>query len=140
MTRVNVVPVTELTDKHLLAEYRELPRIFAAARKWLKNGGNVNDLPTSYRLGKGHMKFFYNKLLFCFNRQSELYSECLRRGFNVQHNPEEARDDFLIAPEELFNNYTPTRAALCINRERINERLQQASQRRTAKRSAPSAK
>lgn len=33
MTRINVVPVTELTDKHLLAEYRELPRIFGASKK-----------------------------------------------------------------------------------------------------------
>ena len=28
MTRINCVPVEELTDKHLGAEYRELPRLF----------------------------------------------------------------------------------------------------------------
>ena len=29
MTRINCVPVTELHDRHLVAEYRELPRCFA---------------------------------------------------------------------------------------------------------------
>lgn len=55
MTRINCVPVEELTDKHLLAEYRELPRIFNLARA-------VEDAPTEYVLGTGHMKFFYDKL------------------------------------------------------------------------------
>ena len=26
MTRINVIPVEELSDQHLMAEYRELPR------------------------------------------------------------------------------------------------------------------
>ena len=133
MTRINVVPVTELTDKHLLAEYRELPRIFAAARKWHFNGGNVDDLPERYVLGKGHMKFFYDKLLFCFNRQFELYGECLERGFKVKFNPEYARNDFLDAPGVLFNDYKPTRVARRINRERIATRLAEAEQRRSAR-------
>lgn len=133
MTRINVVPVTELHDKHLLAEYRELPRVFGAARKWHDRGGHRAELPMTYRLGKGHVLFFYDKLLFCFNRQFDLYGECLERGFNVQHNPEDARADFLSAPEQLFNDYTPTRAALRINRERIALRLHEAAQRRTAR-------
>lgn len=124
MTRINVVPVNELHNKHLLAEYRELPRVFAAARKWHMRGGNPDDLPQTYRLGKGHVLFFYNKLLFCFNRQFALYSECLKRGFNVKHNPQNARADFMSAPEHLFNDYKPTRQALRLNRRRISERLE----------------
>jgi hypothetical protein len=31
MTRINVVPVQELTNKHLMAEYRELPRAMRRA-------------------------------------------------------------------------------------------------------------
>lgn len=38
MTRINVVPVSELVDKHLVAEYRELPRIYKAAQKFYDNG------------------------------------------------------------------------------------------------------
>ena len=87
MTRINVVPVTELHNKHLLAEYRELPRIFGASKKWLERGGRVRDLPQSYRLGKGHVLFFYDKLQFCFARQRALYRECLRRGYDVKQSP-----------------------------------------------------
>lgn len=133
MTRINVVLPIELADKHLLAEYRELPRIFGASKKWYLKGGNVDDLPTTYRLGKGHVLFFYDKLLFCFNRQFILYGECLKRGFNVRHNPEDARADFMSAPVELFNDYRPTKRALRINRERIETRLREASQRRSAR-------
>ena len=32
MTRINVVPPRLLLDEHLLAEYRELPRVFALAK------------------------------------------------------------------------------------------------------------
>jgi deoxyribonuclease (pyrimidine dimer) len=137
MTRINVVPVTELTDKHLLAEYRELPRVFELAWKWdikCRAGKHAEDIPDEYVLGSGHVRFFYNKLLFCFNRQFDLYGECLRRGFKVQYNPEKSRADFMKAPRRLFNDYTPTRHALRINRERIATRLSEAAERRTAKR------
>lgn len=123
MTRINVVPVSELHGKHLLAEYRELPRVFGAAKKWHERGGDVADLPTTYRLGKGHVLFFYNHLLFCFNRQFALYGECIERGYNVKYDPAKARGGFLEAPEHLFNDYKPTREALRLNRERIADRL-----------------
>lgn len=32
MTRINLLPASELTDQHLIAEYRELPRIFTIVR------------------------------------------------------------------------------------------------------------
>lgn len=31
MTRINRIPVEELSRQHLVAEYRELPRVFALA-------------------------------------------------------------------------------------------------------------
>lgn len=123
MTRINVVPPEELHDKHLLAEYRELPRVFALARAWHDRGGDVEDLPCTYMMGKGHVKFFYDKGLWLFNRQFALYGECLRRGFDVKHDPAAARDDFLSVPADLFNDWTPTPRALRINRKRIAERL-----------------
>lgn len=33
MTRINVVPVESLYYKHLVAEYREIPRCFSLAHK-----------------------------------------------------------------------------------------------------------
>lgn len=123
MTRINVVPVTELCDKHLLAEYRELPRVFALATAWYNRGGDVEDLPAVYTLGTGHVKFFYDKLLWCFNRQFYLYGECLARGFKVNMDVERGRAMFEAAPLVLFEDYTPTPHALRINRKRIAQRI-----------------
>jgi hypothetical protein len=58
MTRINVVPVEDLTDQHLMAEYRELPMVLAAARRSKIEGYEVSH---AYTLNKGHVKFFYSK-------------------------------------------------------------------------------
>lgn len=124
MTRINVVPPSELTDKHLLAEYRELPRVFGLAAKWYQRGRTM-PLPHEYTLGQGHVMFFYNKLAFLMERHAALVAEMRQRGFTVQF-PFPKTDG---VPEELFCHYTPTRKARRINRERISQRLAEASQR-----------
>ena len=129
MTRINVVPPQELTNKHLIAEYRELPRIFGASKKWHERGGDPDDLPTTYRLGKGHVLFFYDKLRFLSKRHRLLVDECLDRGFNVQFRAN--NDHIRWAPRRLLRDYAPTPDALRINRERIAQRIESASQRRT---------
>lgn len=119
MTRINVVPVEELQNVHLLAEYRELPRIFALAKNYYSSGKKDN-FPQEYTLGKGHVKFFYNKLLWLKNRQVVLVQELLKRGFAIQHtNPESLLDN---CPQAYVNDYLVTDEALKINRQRINLR------------------
>ena len=115
MTRINVVPPSELCDKHLLAEYRELPRVFALARP-------CPDAPKEYTLGKGHVKFFYDKLWFLIHRFSALVAECERRGLNIKYTKAPA-----ISEEQsrLLNHYDPTPEALALNRARIAERISQ---------------
>lgn len=111
MTRINCIPVEDLTDKHLLAEYRELPRVFKLARP------DAN-IPPTYRLGTGHVTFFYNKLGYLQRRQSQIIRECQKRGFNIQYtNP------YWNVPEELGNDWTPTPEAMALNRARIADRL-----------------
>lgn len=120
MTRINVVPVAELCDQHLLAEHRELTRI---PNFILKHNGNVKLAPlgSDYVLGAGHVRFFYDKLHYLYHRYINLYNECLNRGFNVSYNwPEAIIDDFF---SDLWGNYTPTDNALKINRERIALRM-----------------
>lgn len=111
MTRINCVPPSELTDKHLLAEYRELPRVFGLARCG-------DDIPTSYRMGAGHVKFFYDKLGYLKRRQKSLIDECIQRGFNIKH----TSVDF-AAPDCLCGDWIPSEADMAINRARIKERL-----------------
>lgn len=116
MTRINLVPPSELCDQHLLAEHRELTRIPNAVAK---GKFNLQGQPTDYKLGEGHVRFFFNKLAFLKRRYDELHLECKARGFNVQY----------IWPEnlpqnvELWADYQATSEALALNRERIALRL-----------------
>ncbi|MCG8670245.1 MAG: pyrimidine dimer DNA glycosylase/endonuclease V [Pseudomonadales bacterium] len=115
MTRINVVPPSELTRQHLVAEYRELPRIFKLARR-------CKDAPEQYKLGSGHMKFFFDKLEYLVNRQQALIDEMLRRGYSPKHTDAQSLR-MLCDDEGLYNDYIPTPHALKLNRERIQERL-----------------
>lgn len=116
MTRINVVPPSELCDRHLLAEYRELPRVFALARY-------CPDAPKEYTLGKGHVKFFYDKLGFLLDRFNLLVLECKKREFNVIYKGAPFHKS-KVGPS-FYGDYTPTPEALALNRARIAERISQ---------------
>lgn len=124
MTRINCVPVEELTDKHLVAEYRELPRVFKLMRAAQDRGEAPTDgrNPRSYVLGTGHVRFFYNKGLFLLRRQKALVAEMQARGFKPQFT-----DPSELLPEGLdlwrMMDWTPDEEALRLNRSRIAERL-----------------
>ena len=111
MTRINVVPVQELCDQHLLAEYRELPRVFRLAKP-------CDQLPKNYVLGTGHVKFFFNKLAFLTQRHKAIVAELTKRGFHIQY-PEAPVCRFTA----LYGDYTPTPLALFVNRQRIAARM-----------------
>ena len=80
MTRINVIPPRELVDKHLLAEYRELPRVFGLIEKWQDRGCPETGV-TRYTMGKGHVKFFYNKAVWLAMRFDQLVAEMQHRDF-----------------------------------------------------------
>lgn len=125
MTRINVVPPRELTDKHLLAEYRELPRVFALASAWWRRGRDT-PVPAAYTLGKGHVAFFYDKLDFCWRRHALLVYEMRQRGFKPQYETPPLVGETGVTQ---WINYRPTDEALRVNRERISQRLAEASLR-----------
>ena len=118
MTRINSgIPPVELTDKHLLAEHREIKRI----PNTIKSGrANINGIPESFTLGKGHVKFFYNKLLYLRHRYIRIREECIKRGFNIT-NYEEAW--YFDIPKELYNDWVPTEEARLLIRQRILDRI-----------------
>lgn len=118
MTRINVVPVEELCDQHLLAEFRELTRIPNGILSG-KLKPYYRDAPKEYTLGKGHVKFFVDKLAWLSTRYSEIYYECLRRKFKVKY----IHPNILGIPDCCWNWYTPTPKALALNRARIQERM-----------------
>lgn len=112
MTRINCVPPSELSGKHLVAEYRELPRIFGLARA-------TATIPATYRLGPGHVTFFYDKLTWLKRRHKALVNEMLSRGYKPQFTEPPWPSD---PSPNLWNDWTPTEEALALNRQRIADR------------------
>lgn len=121
MTRINCVPVTELSRQHLVAEYRELPRVFNLARKAATRGHQSKDAPPNYTLGKGHVLFFYTRLKYLAKRQQQLIEEMQKRGYqpNFTDCLFELHADI---PLYMWNDWEPDETALAINRQRILER------------------
>jgi len=120
MTRINVVPPKELTRQHLVAEYRELPRVFKLAEAWYKrNHPNYYKLPKDYTLGTGHVKFFYTRLGYLKSRFAALVNEMESRGYspNFKETPN------VSVPLSMWKDWTPTSEAISINKARILERL-----------------
>ena len=117
MTRINIgIDPTELSNKHLLAEHRELKRI----PNVVKSGRfNMVGQPSKFVLGTGHVKFFYDKLGYLKTRYKSLHNECKKRGFNVS----DFSDCFENLPSHLMKDYTPTIIDRSIVMVRINERL-----------------
>lgn len=117
MTRINVgYPVKKLTRQHLLSESREIKRIPNMVRT---GRAKLENIPEKFKLGAGHVKFFYDKLGYLLKRYREIYKECKRRGYNVT-NYESAWYDL---PDALMKDYTPTQHDRKIIKQRINERL-----------------
>lgn len=112
MTRINCIPPEELSRQHLLAEYRELPRLRHATAE-----AAADKLPVSYRLGTGHCKFFYNKGLYLIRRHAALIKEMLARGYKPALPPLS-----LSWADERMQDWKPTEEDKRINRERIQER------------------
>jgi deoxyribonuclease (pyrimidine dimer) len=122
MTRINVVNPKELSAKHLVAEYREIMRLPTNLNQSLTRKNkpfNLNEIPDNYTLGKGHVKFFLNKMLFLEKRFKSLVQEMLDRGYNPTFKD---FDSFGHCDRQFYNDYNPTEEAIKINKQRILER------------------
>lgn len=123
MTRINCVPPEELGDKHLVAEYHEITRVFGLVRKNIESGKDPATIPAPerYTLGTGHVKFFYARLGWVERRLAELALEMNKRKMRVRLELLKGISDGL--PAHLFGDWEPDDEALAINRERLAERL-----------------
>ncbi|CAM4155242.1 Endonuclease [Bordetella tumbae] len=130
MTRINCIPVQELSGPHLVAEYRELPRVFALAQKAAARG--ITSQPRAYTLGKGHLLFFYTRLDYLARRHADLIEEMRRRGYKPTFTGIR-REDYPTIPDGFWENWEPTAEALRLNRQRIKERHQDAENKKAAK-------
>lgn len=120
MTRINsAISVCSLTDEHLLAEHREIKRLPACFEK-AKSCGSLSKIPQSFCLGKGHVLFFMDKAKFTLDRYKAIYTECVRRGFNVENY---SKNWNIIVDFKYWNDYYPTEEERVLLVERITERI-----------------
>lgn len=120
MTRINLVHPSTLHQKHLVAEYREIVRVFDLARK-CQYELHKKKIPLKYTLGTGHVLFFYDKLKFISDRYDLLCVEMVNRGYTCNRVSKQELEQGI--DKSLFWNYVPTDEAIRINQERISDRL-----------------
>lgn len=113
-----------------MAEIKEINQLAGSFRKSTENKNlqerikMLDELPKTFRLGTGHVKFFYDKPLYLKKRFELIKAEALRRGFEVSA---VFQDEWSkIIPNALISeryDYRPTKQAVELLLERITLRL-----------------
>ena len=123
MTRINIIDTTELTDQHLIAEYREIFMVAGSLRRTLvsKNGYQESKVPKHYTLNSGHVYFFYNKGKYLHNRYNQLIDEMKRRGFKPNSDRVFPKEVFI--DNNLYNDWLPRVEDYNVIKQRIEEKI-----------------
>lgn len=123
MTRINCVAPALLHGKHLVAEYRELPRVFGLVRDAAARGERPDlDAIPAYTLGRGHVRFFYPRLGYLADRHAALVTEMVARGY---------KPSFVGSLREVhgyidlgwWGDWEPDSAAIILNIARLEDRI-----------------
>ncbi|ABX09126.1 pyrimidine dimer DNA glycosylase/endonuclease V [Prochlorococcus marinus] len=125
MTRINLVKPIELSDQHLIAEYREIFMIGSALQRSMKSPNwNITkeSLPKNFTLNTGHVRFFYNKGKYLYKRYLDIIEEMKRRGMNPNPRRLFNKEQW---PDELYNDWTPNEIDIQVVKERIKEKINQ---------------
>jgi len=113
MTRINAhIAPKKLCDSHLVAEYREILRVFKLAKY-------TDKIPRQFTLGKGHVIFFYDKLKYVHDRFESLKHEIRERGFTPKI---EFDESILESKMNLYNDWSGYLYADALIRQRLIER------------------
>lgn len=126
MTRINIISVKKISNKQLMAEYHESIRVFSYV---LKSKKIPEDIPSRYCLGKGHVKFFFNKIPYLLKRYKEINKELTNRGYRLNNetftkNLEKGKLALTKYPEIQVNNWIPSLEEMMVNQARVDERLE----------------
>lgn len=104
---------TFLADQHLIVEARELGMVAGSLKA--NNYKVIAGIPATFNLGKGHINFFKDKLLYLHNRWKFVVDECANRGFHIQ----KPFYDLNTFPAEFVNTWVPAQRDTDIIRARI---------------------
>lgn len=123
MTRINIISPSELTDQHLIAEYREIFMVAGSLKRTLisKSGFVESKVPKNFTLNNGHVYFFYNKGKYLYKRYNLIIKEMKSRGFKPDENRIFPKDIFIM--NNLFNDWEPNQNDIKIIRKRINDKI-----------------
>ncbi len=123
MTRINIISPSELTDQHLIAEYREIFMVAGSLKRTLisKSGFVESKVPKNFTLNSGHVYFFYNKGKYLYKRYNLIIKEMKSRGFKPDENRIFPKDIFIM--NNLFNDWEPNQSDIKIIRKRINKKI-----------------
>ena len=116
MVRINLINPQNLTDQHLIAEYNEILMLLG----YVKDYPECKNIPKEYGLGKGHLKFFKDKLFYLQKRHEQIKKEMKKRGFKTRK-----RADLAGFERKLINNWCPQKKDLVIIKQRLKERIGQ---------------
>ena len=123
MTRINLINPDELSDQHLVAEYREIFMVGSSLQRSMKSKSwnkTINNIPKDFTLNKGHVTFFYNKGEYLEKRYKKLVSEMKKRGMNPDSNRKFKKNQW---PKKLYNDWRPKQKDYEIIRKRIDEKV-----------------
>ena len=127
MTRINIIPIPKLSDQLLLNALGEETRILEKVVARIEKKKSFSDIPPSFRLGIGHVRFFYNKCEYIFERYLLMRAEyMLRYGkpYSIDHlYLNQNRVDLIcnLTPN-LYQNYKPLKNDVRLVLDRIYER------------------
>ena len=126
MTRINSDLDPRLLKRmHLVAELREITMVPASLRRSLRTKSKeavLKSVPANFTLNKGHVTFFYDKLLFLQLRFVALANEMTRRGYVPDRTRINAFDGF---DKDWYGHWTATEVDNAIVQERIDFRISQ---------------
>lgn len=119
MTRINSnISPKLVNDRMVIAAVREVVRI----PNMIKSGKakiKPNQKQLKFKLGAGHVCFFYDKLKYLEDYYNEWRQEALNRGFKISDYSESFKD----LPPQLYNDWEPCLESRKLIVERISERL-----------------
>ena len=123
MTRINLIDPSQLTDQHLIAEYREIFMVGGSLKRTLvsKSGYQESKVPKEYTLNAGHVYFFYNKGKYLDKRYKDLIKEMKKRGFEPDKSRTFPKEIFIR--NHLYNDWAPKPKDYTLIRKRIDTKI-----------------
>ena len=125
MTRINLINPRELSDQHLVAEYREIFMVGSALQRSMKSKSwkkTKENLPKEFTLNIGHVKFFYNKGKYLHKRYLKLIEEMQSRGMRPDPERHFKKGQW---PNELYRDWEPKKKDIQLIKKRIKEKINQ---------------